>query len=431
MTARLSRGLSRQRIGRLLASLVLLSADASAALVSQIEYVGNDKTQSRLLDDQLALSLPLEMSDESVENARQSLMDLGLFESVSGERSGETLQFTLKEKSYLLAYPRLSINADGESSYGVTGVWDNLHGIDHKMKVTIRQSKVKEVERDTENRFTLSYFAPAVLRSRWNLGGSLDIGNSFITQDPADGGKEFDESRFRLEANLERRLENSNLANGLVVGGQLGYWLIDRRADVDDISELKTDGTLYLGGGAAYRQIEFRLYSEYGRTLGYRIDFSLPTAPDSFHFIEQKIYATWQLHGYRSLPHHNLNFRAEANVFTGGPPATSEYDFGNSVVRGIGKGEIDGNLMLSSGVEYLAPISRSNSVRWLAFADLGAVVDHYSDIQFDDLEMSIGGGIRWRPSWFVGVELEIALAYLLSDGSMSGVGGLNRLDRQR
>lgn len=418
---------SRQWIGLLTTLLFSCSLSAFAAPINELSYTGNAKTKSQLLDDQLDLSLPLEMSKADIEAAGQRLMNLGLFESVTAVVVGNTLQFTVEEKSYLLAYPRLSLNGDGESSYGVTGVWDNLHGINHKMKVTLRQSKVKEVERDTENRFTLNYRAPAVLRSRWNLGGSLDIGNSFITQDPAEGGKEFDESRFRLEANLERRLQNSNLANGTLVSGQLGYWLIDRRADLDDISHLESDGTLYAGAGVAYRQIEFRLYSEYGRTLGYRLDVSLPTTSKSFHFVEHSGYATWQLHGYKSRPHHNLNFRLMARAFTGGPPVTDAYDFGNSVVRGIGKGEIDGNLSLASGVEYLAPFSRSNSVRWLAFADAGAVVDHYSDIQFDDIHVSIGGGIRWRPSWFVDVELEVALAYLLNDGSISGVGGLNRL----
>jgi outer membrane protein assembly factor BamA len=419
---------SGPQIGLLIVCLWGISGSAIAAHFVDVAYVGNKKTQSRLLDDQLGLIFPIELTPAEVEAAAQTLMNLGLFESVTAVADGETLQFTVEEKSYLLAYPRLSLNGDGESSYGVTGVWDNLHGLNHKMKVTLRQSKVKEVERDTENRFTLSYQAPAVLRSSWNLGGSLDIGNSFITQDPADGGQEFDESRLRLEANLGRRLENSDLVNGASISGQFGYWMIDRRADVDDISELESDGTLYVGVVAAYRQIEFRLYSEYGRTAGYRLDLSVPTAPDSFHFVEHVIHATWQLHGYKSLPHHNLNFRAEARVFTGGPPATAAYDFGNSVVRGIGKGEIDGNLSLSSGVEYLAPFTHSNSLRWLAFADVGAVVDHYDDIRLDDLNMSIGGGIRWRPSWFVSVELEIAIAYLLNDGSMSGVGGLNRIE---
>ena len=427
MTALFKQGLACRRIGLL--SLFLFSLSANAAMAfDEAVYLGNDKTQSSLLDDQLGLSFPVSLTDEEIEKASQRLMNLGLFESVVGEAQGSRLQFTVVEKSYLLAYPRLSLNGDGESSYGLTGVWDNLHGLNHKMKVTLRQSKVKEVERDTENRFTLSYKAPAILRSRWNVGGRLDIGNSFISQDPADGGKEFDESRFRLEADVERRLENSNLANGLLVGGQVGFWLVDRRQDVDDISELESDGTLYIGAGIAYRQVEFRLYSEYGNAVGYRLDVSLPTSPDSFHFVEHVAYAAWQLHGYKSLPHHNLNFRASAKVFTGGPPATDAYDFGNSVVRGIGKGEIDGNAVLSSGVEYLAPIAGIYSLRWLAFADAGAVVDHYTDMKFDDVNVSIGGGVRWRPSWFVGVEVEVALAYLLNDGSFSGVGGLNRLD---
>lgn len=415
-------------IGLLAACFVSFSAEASAQTFSEVSYVGNEKTQSTLLDDQLGLTFPATLDPAQLEKASQRLMNLGLFESVTAKAVGETLQFTVEEKSYLLAYPRLSLNGDGESSYGVTGVWDNLHGLNHKMKLTLRQSKVKEVERDTENRFTLSYSAPAVMRSRWNLAGSIDIGNSFITLEPEDGSHEYDESRLRLEARLQRRLENASLANGVVVGGQLGYWLVDRNPNETDIEHLQSDGTLYVGGSIVDRQIEFRLYSEYGRTLGYELDISLPTTSDSFHFVEHSLFAYWQLQGYKSLPHHNLNFRSVVKVFTGGPPVSSAYDFGNSIVRGIGKGEIDGNLALASGVEYLAPIAGINSFRWLAFVDAGAVVDHYDDLTFKDINVSVGGGVRWRPSWFVGVELELALAYLLNDGSFSGVGGLNRLD---
>lgn len=428
MRLALKRRIPCQRIGLLSLFLLSLSFDGFASVITGALYIGNGKTQASLLDDQLGLKFPTSLTAAEINKASQRLMNLGLFESVIGETVGDTVQFTIVEKSYLLAYPRLSLNGDGESSYGLTGVWDNLHGLNHKMKVTLRQSKVKEVERDTENRFTLSYKAPAVFRSRWNVGGSLDIGNSLITQDPSDGGKEFDESRFRLEAKLERRLENSSLANGMSVGGQFGYWLIDRHADMDDISHLDSDGTLYVGAGLSYRQVEFRLYSEYGNAYGYRMDISLPTSSDSFHFVEHEAYLAWQLHGYKALPHHSLNFRVAAKAFSGGPPVTAAYDFGNSVVRGIGKGDIDGNAVISSGVEYLAPVARVYSLRWLAFADAGAVVDHYSDITFDDINVSIGCGIRWRPSWFVGVELEVAFAYLLNDGSMSGVGGLNRLD---
>lgn len=170
--------------GRRLRTLALLGlmlvsglAAAQPLIVRDIHFAGNRITQPSTLLRELKVRVGDAYDDERVEASRQAIQDLGLFRSVAVDHetvdSGIELTFTVAEKWYLQAYPRLSANSDGQNSVGAELRWSNLWGLNHSLRMLGRSRDSNDADRGREQSYRARYSAPFLLSDHVGLRGGV------------------------------------------------------------------------------------------------------------------------------------------------------------------------------------------------------------------------------------------------------------------
>lgn len=420
----------------------------SAPTVLAIQFEGNKTTKPIILRQEMALQIGDLATAEALETARQAVMDLGLFKTVTIERlpagdilaaAGATaisasdfcrLKVTVEEKWYILPVPRLSLNADGESSYGIRVRWNNLAGLNQRLSLLLRQSTNAEDDRGDSNKVAVDYRYPLFAQTSNNL----DVGGS-AEQTPTDepliagGVVSVEEVQYRAKLQLSRSL--SLTTKGWEIGGGVAYWQLD----FSDIAGNFQEHELVRGGGDA-PSVQFLLsnnqvrdygYSRGGWRFGSSIEHSLPFGSFDFWKVEVATARFLEL-GHRD-DHRRLVLRGELTAFGGGPRAWDEYSVGGSSNnRGFERGIEDGNAAYYLGVEYLQPLFGSDSVRGLALVDVSQIYSDIDRLRWRSPLVSVGVGIRWRVQSFVDLEIDLAIAYALNENDFRVTGGSNRGD---
>ena len=80
-------------------------------------------------------------------------------------------------------------------------------------------------------------------------------------------------------------------------------------------------------------------------------------------------------------------------------------------MRGTDRDLIRGDAILLTNFEYIKGYSRLPSFRTSYFADLGNVYKDASAIRLDDIQTSLGIGLRWKISSFVKTDLFVDFAH--------------------
>ena len=436
------------------ASLKFITADrqSTAPIVLAIEFVGNDKTQPVIMRQEMSLQIGDEATGKAVETARQAVMDLGLFKSVEAELLPATdmllalrgdgsavdqydsdfckLRITVEEKWYILPIPRLSLNADGESSYGVRVRWNNLAGLNQRLSLLVRQSTNAEDDRGDSNKIGIDYDYPLALQTSYNLSFGVSAEQTATDERLILGGETpAKETQFRANVDLSRSLTANT--KGWIVGAGLAYWRLnfgefDTGIARDDVER---------GGGDApsvrlvtgNNQVHDYGYSRGGWRFEGSAEHSLPLG--SFHFWKLSLGGARFIQLGARDRHERLILRADIGLFNGGPRAWDEYQIGGSSNnRGFETDVGDGNLTYYFGAEYLKPIFGSNSLRGLALIDVSQVYSEVNRFKSRTPLVSVGFGIRWRVQSFVNLEIDLAIAYGLNAGEYRVTGGSNKGD---
>jgi outer membrane protein assembly factor BamA len=121
---------------------------AAAPPVVEIRFEGNRHTRPVTMQRELLLREGDPADQGLIERSRQAIQDLGLFRSVEvlqeSVPEGVRLVFTVVEKWYVLVYPRLTANSDGQNSYGAELRWNNLWGLNHSLRVLGRSRDARQ-----------------------------------------------------------------------------------------------------------------------------------------------------------------------------------------------------------------------------------------------------------------------------------------------
>ena len=399
--------------------LLLVAHPASAAkskTISEIRFEGNDTTQPATMRREMLVNEGDEVDDDLIERSRQAILDLGLFRSVEVRQEtvwdGIKLIVTVKEKWYLLPYPRVSANSDGQNSVGAEIRWNNLWGMNHSLRVIGRSRDAKEEDRGRELGFRMNYNAPFLFESDYST--NLAFGHATI---PVRGTQEYEDVLDDAQVLISHPIwveEDTPASRGWMLGGGL-MW--SRRGTQGEFAP-PPDGTAYaLIGQLDYRDVHDHVYSETGETFSIRYEMADRHLGSDYSYSRVTSKARNSI-PLGTTPHQTFEFGAEIGFANNG--ANDHPDFalgGQKGLRGFEKDAFKGDFYYLATVQYVRPVIW-DWLRVIAGVEVGNA-HREADFIDSDPHVSLNLGVRAKFPRFVNFEFEAGFAVPL-DGGGSG-----------
>ncbi len=424
--------LSRSSACKALAALALLAAFGARAeeaatqasappVIREIVFRGNEVTQPRTMLREMPVHVGDPADPALIEASRQGVQDLGLFRSVDAGlepvEGGVRLVIKVKEKIFILPFPRADASSDGGYAYGAQLRWDNVWGLNHTFTPYFEKRQPSEGDNDPEKRglqtrTQLRYFAPFVYDTY-----SVALAGGYFKTPYLTPLRYEQESTFASLA-LQRKISDGRNSQGWAAATSLA-WNEEVHsgpdAPTDPLSAAKGHA-LSLGAVLSYRDLHFNPYSDEGVTWG--VDVSSATEGVASDYAFTSYGGSY----YRYLtvgktPYQNLNLQFEARARHDGVYGGDFYAIGGvETVRGFEPETAKGDAYYAASIEYLRPVFR-RSIRVLAVLDAANAFEAPGDASLDKVYLSAGVGVRVRFQAFVAFELELGMAWPLNGGS--------------
>jgi len=188
------------------------------------------------------------------------------------------------------------------------------------------------------------------------------------------------------------------------LSSQQRYWEADAPADTPGIANYTA-----LGLGLEYDDRNEEKYRRYGRffAIEYNRGCNEPGSDiDAAHFaLDARFYQ-------RLNDSDNLNSRFPLSLASEDVFNRPNYSFGGAyTLRGIDSGEINGNALWQTNIEYLEGLASKPNLRLALFTDIGNIFDRYNQINARDWHQTVEFGLRWKIQSFVNTTLVIDCAY--------------------
>ncbi|ULQ47252.1 BamA/TamA family outer membrane protein [Flagellatimonas centrodinii] len=401
-------------------ALAMVRAEA-AAPIGEIRFEGNRITQDVTMLREIGIRVGEPLDEARIEQSRQALQDLGLFRKVEAHHvagsTGEVVIFTVTEKWYLQAYPRLSANSDGQNSYGAEVRWNNLWGLNHSLRALGRSRDTREAGRGRDISYRLSYNAPFLIGPHSGLRGSLA----------------HDATRFETPDHYVETVEEAELmlthAYGLdhqaSQGWTIGigpYW---RRQSVDVDTAARTYGESWaLATQADYLDLRDHVYSETGHRARARLEVADQNLGSDYSYL---LLTGELLHAEAigTRAHQTLETALRFGLRNNGLSNHPAFTLGGTDgLRGYDRRSMKGNLFYLASVQWLRPVIW-DSLRAVVGVEIGNVAKADQPVS-DQPQISFNAGLRLRPKRLVGFELELGVAFALggdTPGSARPYGG--------
>lgn len=418
------------RYGLLLLALISTAVSANQPRIAEIAFAGNEVTKAILLERELSIAVGELLDVAALEESRQSIMDLGLFESVgtyvrpvpNAPSDGVIVLFRVTEKYYVLPIPRFSVNSEGDARIGLRLRWDNFMGLNQTFKLTASRRQFNDELRDDEQGYDVEYDYPAIANSLFDLNVRADVAELSLTDDVTL--QNYVESTKRFELVLTRRISR----------GQSSGWRVGAGLLHDDLQISPAAATIQQAGKTVaaiaqlgYRDVRFLLHSEQGFAMNYRLEASVPMAAIDYQYMRQTLALNWFLPGLDQRGHHNLIARVDLGLYNGGLAADEAFGFGSSDIRGFSRSDaLEGDAFWRASAEYLWPVFDWSTVRAISFVDVGEIAADQTDVCLCRVKVGVGAGIRWRPKRLVGLEIDLGVAYAVNKNEFRLVFGSNR-----
>ncbi|MBP6692210.1 MAG: hypothetical protein KA162_07230 [Xanthomonadales bacterium] len=396
--------------------LGLAASVATASTPGRIESIrvdGNDTTREPVILREMDLAPGDEADAAAIERNRQSILDLGLFREVAiatePGASGVVLVVTVREKRYLLAYPRLDYNSDEDFSYGAQLRWSNVGGRNHRLDAYFEKGDFpNDRDRSSNEEVRIAYRAPYIAGTRLKVGARIEHEEQRTLAESGD----YDESFDRAELILSHDGTRGRPRAGWTLGGGL-YWLDQ---STDGATAPPEDGSATAGVFVAgYQDLRFGLYSDTGRNFGARFEAASEDLGSDYDYT-RTIAGWFESRPLGDTPDQTLHFLAQGGLVTDGPGTRNEFSLGGSSrLRGYEGDFVQGNRYYYGAVEYLRPL-HWRWLRLLAVAEAGGADDDFRGEADGSPYASLGLGVRVRLTWFVDIEIEAGFAVPLRDG---------------
>lgn len=391
-------------------------APASYPTIMAIEFAGNQTTQPKVMLREMVVDVGDPADPDRVERSRQAILDLGLFRSVAVDQEvvegGVALRVQVREKFYLLPFPRGDLKSDGEFAYGAAVRWNNVRGLNENLNVFFEQREGRKEDIGRETTWSIGYSSPFVFDSRNNF--SLSASHTDRPVDTDDGLNQYEERVSSVQGLLTRRLNpgpEQPASRGWNVGGGL-VWEDQNTsgAFAEDPYGMATGAV----GVASFRDVRFKVFSEEGQSFGTRVATAVDGLGSDYDYTTYG--AGYSL--YRPLgqtPHQSVHLFSNAGLRFGGPPEEEAFDLGgSSLLRGYDSDFIEGDAVYLVQLEFLRPVYR-DWLRAVAILEAGNVFERPEDLQLDRVYTSLGLGLRVRIQYFVDLQIELGVAIPLDN----------------
>lgn len=361
-----------------------------------------------------------------IEASRQAIMNLGLFKKVQTELlpdgHGKILQIAVQEKLYILPYPRLNRNADGDISYGAGLRWNNIAGLNQQLKLNYETMEPTGANMEESEEISFQYEYPRIRGGPYNVNFSLsNISNKVNVFTEGMQTAEYEHQGYSVNVSLSRFLAVEGPSQGWRVGGGL-VWREDYYDHISGTPSLyPTVNTAGWIGLVDYTNVRDYLYSRAGESYGYELEWGSPGLGSDYQYRQHHFY--WRQYLLvTERPHYSLDWQVQVGLSQGYPGDV--FSLGNSsTLRGYARNSITGKAYVLANIEYLAPLFGYNSFRGLLFLDVGNGYPRNSDIDLTDLRASVGIGLRMTLESFVKIQLRLDYGYALRSGDSKGYAG--------
>lgn len=387
--------------------------------VDRIEFDGNNVTRPAIMERELAQRVGDPCSLDRVVDGVQALMDLDLFRSVRASLvlepspfGNETLvlRYTVREKIFFLAIPRLSRTSDAELRTGLQLRWDNFGGRLHELKFTAERRQEDDGRGRDGYVNSLEYRVPRFLGSDYGL--DLDLASErrqtgFSRESLSFGEGQRESRRFGL--GVARWLESGGGIGGLRLVAGVAF-------ESRELEVTRGSTGPHTGGfdsrvsiGLENRQVHRDEYRRHGHATRVRLQAAGAWSGSDFSYHRADLRVSRYLpfgSGFRNL---NLQFRL--GVSDRAPFGGDTYGIGGGeVMRGVAPGRDKGDMLVLLNVEYLSAFFTRPAWRWVFFVDIGNVYPIRRPALLEQ-NLRSGLGLRYKLRALTRTDLRLDLAW--------------------
>lgn len=394
---------------------------ASAPLarrLSAIHFAGNKVTQSRTMLRELLFRPGDSVTTVQLEQGRQAIQNLGLFKKVTMNEAvdaegGVAVTYGVSERWYLLGYPRVDANTNGEYAYGVQADWNNVWGLNHTLRLSLLRKETKRVGIGKENSYVVGYNAPQLFDTRW----SVNVGGAFIERPVDNFLGQYNERFESYQVIGSRSLSEGEPNQGWSLGGGLVWTVQSTDSGVGEYGEALSPAII-----ASYRDLRFNVYSEEGLLFGSRLDAAKHGIAADYDFARLTLNAA-RYFPVGNVAHQTVHFIGETGLNWEGPQSVRNFTLGGvGALRGYERGFREGNAYYRMAAEWARPVFRP-WLRAVVIAEAGNVYAQPNEFEATDIKASLGLAIRIRVPFLVNLQLEAGVAMPINGGAPRYFGG--------
>lgn len=405
-------------IGLLLCSSTIF---ADEIVLRDIIFKGLHKTKPALLLREMPIKAGQPVTLEMLKKSKQSIMNLELFRSVSAEliptQDAEQVDAVLSvvEKRYVLVVPTFSHSSDGDNSFGIRLMHDNLFGLNHSIKLKAVTKQLKDTDIQNQQNISLKYNYPRVRNSAYSLQLTLGTLDADIDEQRDERSGRYNRNLNKVGVSISRWLDDASIRKGWRING--GFRLKDYNHDFISGDPGLFDNVLISSAilGIENTYVDHFQFSRNGSEYGYRLEIANQIIGsdlniDTHHLFYRRYIAL----GPR--PGSNLNFQLRAGWTSQSIFGDATFPIvGGSLVRGFRRDSIEGDAFYIGNLAYLRPLWGRNNVRGALLLDIGNANESVSDLDFSDTSISTGFGLRWKIQSFVRTDLRMDVARGLTE----------------
>jgi len=390
-------------------------AQDGAPVVREIEFRGNETTQPVTMLREMTLHVGDAAEPAEVERSRQGVQDLGLFRSVDAElepvEGGVRLVIRVKEKYYVLPFPRGGYSSDGGYSWGAQLRWDNVWGLNHTANLFFERRQPSEGDEDPETRglqtrYMFRYDAPFAFDTRFSTAFS-----ALYLKTPYLEPVRYDHTQTLYSAAVSRKLTGGRGSQGWAGFAGLA-WNEEVTTGIGAPPEL--GHALSAVTGASFRDLHFNVYSDEGTAYSFFVQGATEALVSDYNFTAWGLnYASYFNIGQTA--HQNLNLLFETRWRHDNDFDDAYAVGGNQSLRGFEPETEKGDAYYRGSIEYLRPVIR-RSIRTLLVLDAARAFPDPGDLDFDRVNVGLGVGVRVRVQAFVAFDVELGIAWPLNGG---------------
>ena len=371
-------------------------------LIKSIEINGLKRTKPRVIRRNLPFSEGDIWQSGDAKTGERRLLNLGLFSMahISPPDEKGVVRIRVKERWPFFLLPEGSRQDTGKTSVGLALTDHNLWGLNHNLRLAIREDTGKNFSGLSGTSYQGNYLWRRIGDGPVNLAVSFNKGRSiFDAYSNASLVSQYKQDTTSWSARLDYML-GPVFSEGWNLG--LGF------------SSDRTDYTL--ASGPALTTVQGSRRNAVQSTVGYRFldnhitwitgtlfDYRLDVAHSALGSTLNVYRHTASLRLYLPLNEPNtLDIRIDGGGATGKVLQDGLFDIGGGhQMRGYWPGELQGTYYAYGTVEGRFPISSGGNFALVGFSDIGNIWNHGQSAFHKSVIVGVGMGARLTLRWLV------------------------------